>query len=216
MGTSVYIQRRWVLCVGCALSMILTVSSITLAEPPEVRISIDRESLNEMLSHLHGSTFTHTWDNVPFKPTLSLSIDKAIILSINQSASTVKINIKGKVKLLYYILDTVQHSSLGFTAEMQTQPVSTSTAILLQVVDAEILLDDPPIPGTIELLPIEDLVRAVLFPEHIPLLNLQDIQKIAMPLPGKSPITIRPTTPRIYVGKDRLVLFMTLQIESSP
>ena len=76
---------------------------------------------------------------------------------------------------------------------MQTRPVSTNTAILLQVVTAEISLDDPPIPDTIELFPIEDLVRTILLPEYIPLLDMQDLKKIGIPLPGKSPVTVRPS-----------------------
>jgi len=216
MITSGSIQRRWVMCAGWTLSMIFAFSCMALAKAPEIKISVDRSSLNQMLSHLQGAVFAKTWDEMPFRPALSLRVDHAEVVTIRHTNGTIDLQLKGNVQLHYYILEAEQHSSLGFTAQMQTRPVSTNTAILLQVVTAEISLDDPPIPDTIELFPIEDLVRTILLPEYIPLLDMQDLKKIGIPLPGKSPVTVRPITPRIRVGKDRLVLFMTLQIESSP
>ena len=216
MRRSDRVQHRWVMCFGWTLCMIFAFSSVSLAEPPTIKISVDRSSLNQILSHLHGATFGNTWDDLPFRPTLSLRVDRAEVVTLHPTEGTIDLRLKGNVRLHYSILEAEQRSSLGFTAQMQTRPVNTDTAIFLQVVTAEITLDDPPIPDQIELFPIEDLIRATLLPEYIPLLDMQDIQNIGVPLPGKRPVTVRPTTPRIRVGKDRLILFMTLQIESSP
>ncbi len=204
---------RWVLCVGWTLSTIVALSSVALAEPPEIRISVDHNSLNQMLSHLQDATFANTWDKIPFRPTLSLRVDNAEVVTIRRTNGTIDLLLRGNAQLHYYILEAEQSSSLGFTARMQTRPVTTDTAILLQVVKANIILDDPPFPDAIELFPIEDLVRAILLPEYISLWDMQDLKKIGIPLPGKPPVTVLPTAPRIRVGKDRLILFMTLQIE---
>ena len=186
---------------------------MALANPPEIKISVDRSSLNQMLSHLQGAIFANTWDEMPFRPTLSLRVDRAEVVTIHHTNATIDLQLKGNVQLHYYILEAEQRASLGFTAQMQTRPVITDTAILLQVVKANIILDDPPFPDAIELFPIEDLVRAILLPEYISLWDMQDLKKIGIPLPGKPPVTVLPTAPRIRVGKDRLILFMTLQIE---
>ena len=207
---------RWMMCVGWTLSTIFALSSVALAEPPEIRISVDRSSLNEMLSHLQGAVFANTWEKIPFRPTLSLRVDRAEVITIRPTNATIDLHLRGNAQLRYSILEAEQSSSLGFTAWLQTRPVTTDTAILLQVVKAEITLDDPPFPDIIELFPIEDLVRAILLPDYIPLFDMQDLKKIGVPLPGKPPVTILPTTPRIRVGKDRLILSMTLQIESTP
>lgn len=204
------------MCVGWTLNTIFALSSGAFAEPPEIKISVDRNSLNEMLSHLQGAIFTNTWDKIPFRPTLSLRVDAAEVVTMHHTNGMIDLHLKGNAQLHYYILEAEQSSSLGFTARLQTRPVTTDTAILLQVVKAKITLDDPPFPDVIELFPIEDLVRAILLPEYIPLWDLQDLRKIGIPLPGKPAITVLPTTPRIRVGNDRLILVMTLQIESSP
>ena len=213
MRTSVL---RWVMCVGWMLNTIFALPSLALAKPPEITVSVDRSSLNQMLSHLQGAIFANTWDKIPFRPTLSLRVDNAEVVTIRHTNGTIDLLLRGNAQLHYYILEAEQSSSLGFTARMQTRPVTTDTAILLQVVRAEITLDDPPFPDAIELFPIENLIRAILLPEYIPLWDMQDLRKIGIPLPGKPPVTVLPTTPRIRVGKDRLILFMTLQIESSP
>ncbi len=169
-----------------------------------------------MLSHLQGSIFTNSWNELPFQPTLSLRVNTAKVITIRHTNGTVDLHLKGDVQLHYAILEAEQLSSFGFTAQMQTRPVNTETKIILQVIKSNITLDDPPIPDGIELFPIQDLISATLLPKYIPLLDLKNLKKIQIPLPGKTPITIYPTAPRIRIGKDRLLLFITLQTESSP
>ncbi len=188
----------------------------TFAAPSEIRMSMDRGSLNQMLSHLHGAIFQNTWDKIPLRPTVALHVEHAEITSINQHVRTLDLTMKGKVEVRYHILEAEQHSAVGFTAHVQTKPITTPTSILLHVVDSEIQLEDVPIPGDIQIFPIDDLVRAVLLPEFIPLLNMEDLPKISVPIPGKTLVGVRPTTPRLRVGKDRLVLFLNLQTESIP
>ena len=209
-------SRASMIYVGWMLSTFFSLSSAALAEPPEIKISVDSRSINQMLSHLQGSIFTNTWDAIPLRPTLSLQVNTAKVITMHHTSGTIDLHLKGKVQLHYAILEAEQHASFGFTAQLQTRPVSTETAIILQVLKVNTTLDDPPISDEIELSPIQDLIRATLLPETIPLLDMQNLQKIGIPLPGKPPVTVHPTTPRIRVGKDRLILFITLQIESSP
>ena len=203
-------------CLGLMSFVFLLSCSASFAELPEIKISVDRSSLNQLLSHLHKTTFANTWKEMPFQPTLSLQVDTAEVVTMRHSNGTVDLLLKGDAQLRYYILESEQHVSLGFTAQMQTRPVYTETAILLQVVKAGLALDDPPMPNQIDLFPLEDLVRMTLLPEYVPLLDMRDLQNIRVPLPGKPSITVLPTTPRIRVGNDRLILTMSLQIESSP
>ena len=70
MRTSLRVQYRWALFLGCTLNAMFALSSTAFAEPPTIKISVDRSSLNQTLSHLHGSIFANTWEQMPFRPTI--------------------------------------------------------------------------------------------------------------------------------------------------
>ena len=209
-------QRPVDTCLGGMLIFVLALASVGHAQAPKITISMDRSSLNQMISHLHGATFANTWEGMPFQPSLALQVDTAEVVAIRDTDGTIDLDLAGNVKIQYSILDVVHHSSLGFTAELRTRPVNTEAQILLQVVKTEIKIDEPPIPNDIQLFPIQELVRKILLPEYIPLLDMRNLPKVTVPLPGKKPVTVRPTTPQVGVGKDRLTVFMTLKIEETP
>ena len=190
--------------------------SHALAEAPEISISVDRDSINQLLCHLRGATFANTWDELVFRPTVSLHIETAEVATMHHHNETIDLHLKGNIQLHFYILETEQQSSVEFTADMQTRPISTDTAILLQVMDANVTLDTPIPSDDIELFHIHDLPHTVLFPKFIPLLDMKDLRSISIPLPGKTPVTVRPITPRILIGNNQLTFVTSLDIEPTP
>ncbi len=182
-------------------------------EPPQIKITLDKSSINKLLSHFQGTTFSNTWKEMPFRPTLFLKIHSAQVTNFFPKDRQIGLDIKGRAKLEYFILGSQNNSAIEFVAKVRSSPRYTKDETFLQILHVDITFPNQELSEQIDILPIEELIQTILLPEFIPLFSFNDLQKLSIPLPGKAPVILIPKNKKIRLGKERLIVIISLQIQ---
>ena len=98
-------------------------------------------------------------------------------------------------------------------AKVRSSPRYTKDETFLQILHVDIAFPNQELSEQIDILPIEELIKTILLPEFIQLFSFNDLQKLSIPLPGKAPVTLIPKNEKIRLGKDRLIVIISLQIQ---